>query len=163
MELPKRKNIRLKNYDYRQNGAYFVTICTHNRQCLFSKIVGEGFHALPCLELSTIGLEVDKSIKFIEEKYNCIDKYIIMPNHIHLIILFTETDRRGSLSLQDIVGRMKSFTSLKYNEINNTKYIKLWQRSYHDHIIRDEKEHQKIWEYIDTNPQKWEDDCYYTQ
>ncbi|WP_409967861.1 transposase [Bengtsoniella intestinalis] len=161
MNYPKRKSNRLNGYDYGQNGAYFVTICTQNRVCLFKEIVGEGFHALPHVELSAIGVEIEKSIIHTHEQYRCIDKYVIMPNHIHIIIAFQETDRHGSLSLQDIISRLKSFTTLKYNEMHNQKNLKLWQRSYHDHIIRNEAEYLKIWNYIDTNPFKWADDCYY--
>ncbi len=162
MNLPNRKNIRLKNYDYSLNGAYFVTICTHNRKCILSEIVGEGFQALPQIKLSEIGKQIEKSIHFTHEKYDCIDKYVIMPNHVHIIVKFYETDRHGNLSLQDIIGRLKSYTTSKYNEINNTQYEKLWQRSFYEHIIRNEKKYQNICEYIETNPQKWKDDSLYT-
>ena len=141
-----------------------MTICIHNKECILGNvIVGEGFHALPHIKLSTIGKEIEKSIRYTNEKYDCIDKYIIMPNHIHMIIMFHEADRRGTLSLQDIIGRLKSFTTMKFNEINRTKDYKLWQRSYHDHIIRNEQEHKKICQYIDTNPLKWELDCYHVK
>lgn len=157
-----RKNLRLKNYDYSKNGAYFVTVCTHNRLSNLSRInVVEGFHALHEVLLSPIGLEEDASINFINEKYNCVDKYIIMPNHIHLIVKFTGDDRHGSLSLQDIIHKLKSFTTHKYNTMLDEKGVHLWQRSYHEHIIRNETAYQKIWQYIDTNPAKWEDDEYY--
>ena len=159
MELPKRKPTRLKNYDYSSDGAYFITICTHNKQKILCDIVGEGLCALPSIKLTPIGETVNKSINYINNNYAdiLVDKYVIMPNHIHLIII-KQTGGHGDPPLQiyDIIGRFKSFTDNKYN---NT----LWQRSFHDHIIRDEKDYLKIWNYIDTNPQKWTEDCFYTE
>ena len=157
MDLPKRKQTRLKGYDYSENGAYFVTICTHNRKCLLSNIiVGEGFHALPQNILTPIGNEIEKSIQYINDNYIGvkIDKYVIMPNHIHLIVIIDYSGGYRNPPLQNIIGQLKSYTTNKFGNI-------LWQRSYHDHIIRGEKDYQKIWEYIDTNPLKWELDCFY--
>ena len=159
MELPKRKPTRLKNYDYSQNGYYFVTICTHKKQKILCDIVGEGLCALPQIKLTTIGNIVKESIKYIEKSYNniTIEKYIIMPNHIHIIVA-QQSGGHGDPPLQvyDIIGRFKSFTDSKYDGT-------LWQRSFHDHIIRGEKDYLKIWNYIDTNPQKWNEDCFYIQ
>lgn len=156
MNLPKRKPTRLKGYDYSQNGAYFITICTHNRKCVLSNIVGEGFHTLPQNQLTPIGKEIEKSLQYINDNYIgvAVDKYIIMPNHIHLIVVLNNSGGCGNPPLQKIVGQLKSYTTNKFGAI-------LWQRSYHDHIIRGEEDFQKIWEYIDTNPAKWEEDCFY--
>ncbi len=157
MDLPKRKPTRLKGYDYSQNGAYFITICTHNKQCILSKIiVGEGLCALPQNILTPIGKEIEKSMQYINDNYIgiTIDKYIIMPNHIHLIVILDDSGGHGNPPLQDIIGQLKSYTTNKFGNI-------LWQRSYHDHIIRGEKDYQKIWEYIDTNVIRWEKDCFY--
>ena len=90
MDLPKRKPTRLKNYDYSSEGAYFITICTHNKQKILCDIgVEEGLCALPSINLTPIGEEVNESIKFIDNTYDniSVDKYVIMPNHIHLILL----------------------------------------------------------------------------
>ena len=89
MELPKRKPTRLKGYNYSTPGMYFITICTYNKQCILSKIVGEGLRALPQNILTPIGNEIEKSIKYINDNYIgvTIDKYVIMPNHIHLIVV----------------------------------------------------------------------------
>ena len=156
MDLPKRKPTRLKGYDYSKSGAYFVTICTQNRECILSDVVGEGLCALPQNILTPIGKEIEKSIYFIND--NCkgviIDKFVIMPNHIHLIVILDETGGDGTPPLQNVIGQLKSYTT---NKFGNT----LWQRSFHDHIIRGEKDYQKIWEYIDTNHLKWELDCFY--
>ena len=156
MELPKRKSTRLKEYDYSSPGAYFITICTHNKQHLLSDIVGEGLCALPKNILTPIGKEIEKSIHYINN--TCIgvaiDKYVIMPNHIHLIIILSDSGGHGNPPLQNIIGQLKSYTTNKFGTT-------LWQRSFHDHIIRNEKDYQKIWEYIDTNAVKWESDCFY--
>ena len=158
MDLPKRKPTRLKNYDYSSEGAYFITMCTHNKQKILCDIgVGEGLCALPSINLTPIGEEVNESIKFIDNTYDniSVDKYVIMPNHIHLIIS-KQTGGHGDppLQLYDIIGRFKSFTNNKFKD-------KLWQRSFHDHIIRGESDYLKIWNYINTNPQKWKEDCFY--
>ncbi len=159
MDLPKRKPTRLKNYDYSQSGYYFITICTHNKRKILCDVVGEGLCALPSIKLTPIGIVVEESIKHIENIYKNIfvDKYVIMPNHIHLI-LAQQTGGLGDPPLQiyDVIGRLKSFTDSKYND-------KLWQRSFHDHIIRGKQDYLKIWNYIDTNPQKWNEDCFYTK
>ncbi|MBR5157698.1 MAG: transposase [Clostridia bacterium] len=156
MNLPKRKPTRLKEYDYGTPGAYFVTICTHNRECILSNIVGEGLCALPKNILTLIGKETEKSIQYINDNYiNVkIDKYVIMPNHIHLIVILDDSGGHRDPPLQNIIGQLKSYTTNKFGSV-------LWQRSFHDHIIRNEKDYQKIWEYIDTNQLKWKEDCFY--
>ena len=156
MDLPKRKPTRLKDYDYLQNGAYFVTVCTHNKKCILSKIVREGLCALPQNTLTPIGIEVEKSIQYINDNYSGVEvtKYVIMPNHIHLIVVLDNTGGRGDPPLQNVIGNLKSYTTNKFDDC-------LWQRSFHDHIIRGEDDYRKIWEYIDTNVIRWEEDCFY--
>ena len=159
MDLPKRKPTRLAGYDYGTPGAYFVTICTHNRKSALGHIVGEGLCALPQNQLTPIGRETEKAIRYIHDRYDyvSIDKYVIMPNHIHLIVvLINNSGGHGSPPLQTIIGQLKSYTTNIYGDI-------LWQRSFHDHIIRGEKDYRKIWEYIDTNPQRWASDCFYNE
>lgn len=159
MDLPKRKPTRLKNYDYSNNGYYFITICTDKKQCLLGHIVGEDLCALPSIKLTAIGETVKNSLEYINTKYDCIkiDKFVIMPNHIHLIIA-KQTGGHGDPPLQifNIIGDLKSFTTHEYGKT-------LWQRTFHDHIIRGEKDYLRIWNYIDTNPQKWKDDCFYIE
>ena len=159
MILPNRKPTRLNNYDYSKNGYYFITICTYNKQKILCDIVGEGLCALPSVKLTPIGAIVKQSIEYLNHKYNDISvvKYVIMPNHIH-IILSKQTGKHGDspLRIYDVIGNLKSFTTHNYGTT-------LWQRSFHDHIIRDENDYLKIWNYIDTNPQKWNEDCFYTE
>lgn len=87
-ELPKRKYNRLKGFDYSTNGAYFITICTKDKRCILSSIVGEGLRALPKNILTPIGIEIEKSIEFINHNYDnvLIDKYIIMPYYLLFFI-----------------------------------------------------------------------------
>ncbi|MBE6987904.1 MAG: hypothetical protein E7432_03890 [Ruminococcaceae bacterium] len=157
MTLPQRKSPRLKDFDYSTNGKYFVTVCTHEKKKLLSSIeyVGEGLCALPQIKLTEIGKIVEESIRFTGENTEgvVIEKYIIMPNHIHLLIELT-AGGHGNPPLQDVIGRIKSYTTYRYGG-------KLWQRSFHDHCVRSEDDYLKIGTYIDSNHQKWDKDLYY--
>ena len=164
MDLPKRKSPRLKEYDYSTPGAYFVTICTQEKRMVFEleKTVGNDLRVVPPAQNQI----VHKWLKEIENKYDNvkIDKYVIMPNHVHLILIITE--RHTGRSLQDIMKWFKTMVTNDYIKGVKKGVLtpfarKLWQRSYHDHIIRGEADYRKIWEYIDTNPLKWESDCFY--
>lgn len=159
MNLPKRKPTRLKEYDYSTPGAYFITICVKDRKELLSQItVGDDALIVPKNHLSQYGLICDKYIENINIKYEnvTVDKYIIMPNHIHLIICLNGT-MKASSPTKSIENIVRSFKTLVTKEIG----ISIWQRSYHDHIVRGEADYKKIWEYIDTNVSKWEEDCFY--
>lgn len=96
MNLSKRKLTRLKDYDYSQNGAYFITICMHNRKCLFSNIVG-AIHKLPENKLTQYGEIAKQIIEILPDRFNVsIPKYVIMPNHIHMIIeIKNDTEKRA--------------------------------------------------------------------
>ena len=164
MNLPNRKPTRLKEYDYSSNGAYFITICTHKRKNLFSKIVGQGL-APAENELYPFGKIAEQELCDLEKRYKAIkiDKYVIMPNHIHAIIAI-ENETAGASpcpTLSDVVCTFKSITTRKCHLLNSD--IKLWQTSFHDHIIRDQNDYLKIWNYIDTNPQKRTEDCFYIE
>ena len=156
MDLPKRKPTRLSQYDYSQNGYYFVTICTKNKQKILCDIVGDDAHIVP----KKYGEIVQKYIDNVPE----IKKYVIMPNHIHLIIQIdngtmwasSPTKQPQSNKVSNIVRSIKTLTT---KEIGKP----IFQRSFHDHIIRGENDYLKIWNYIDTNPSKWKDDCFYTE
>ena len=168
MDLPKRKPTRLKDYDYSSEGAYFITICTHNRKNLFSNIVG-AIHESPESNLNSKGKIVDFYINKLNTRFEItIDKYIVMPNHIHLIAIIQNTQRSiRESTLQKRALISKSIGYLKMNvsrDIHKKGYSdKIWQRSFHDHIIRDHNDYLKIWNYIDTNPQKWSEDCFYIE
>ena len=156
MNLPQRKSNRLKDYDYSTEGAYFVTVCTKGKEKLLCNIVGEGLRALPKVKLTDIGKTVEESIAYINSAYAAVkvDKHVIMPNHIHLLITIDVTGGHGGPPLQTVIGRLKSYTTHKYGSV-------LWQRSFYDHVIRSEHDYREIWEYIDTNPAKWAEDKFY--
>ena len=164
-KLPKRKPNRLKNYDYRTNGMYFVTICTKNRKCILSEInVGDGVLDVPQLKLYNCGKIVDKYINQLNEYYNHIniENYVIMPNHIHLLIFIDNpngmsgTPSPTNSYIPHFVSTLKRFCN---KEIGNN----IFQRSFHDHIVRDEADYKKIYSYIESNPSKWSEDCFYTE
>ena len=163
MELPKRKQIRLPEYDYSSLGAYFVTICTQNRRCILSDVaVGEGL-APPAVLLTPIGKCVEEQIRALPLRYSMvsIDKYMIMPNHLHMIVQISgETGGTSpSPTLYDVVRVLKSLTTrLSRSRLGDAP---LWQRSYHEHVIRGENDYLEIWQYIDTNPARWAEDRYY--
>ena len=164
MEFPKRKNIRLKDFDYSQNGAYFITVCTKNRLSLFGEIVGATLSG----RLNNPDKIIEKWLietqnKFVNVK---IDKFIIMPNHIHCIVSLSG-DHAGA-PLPQIVNWYKTMTTNEYiRGVKNGLFVlfdkHLWQRSYHDHIIRNEDDYLPIWQYIDENPAKWTEDTYYCE
>ena len=171
--LPVRKNTRLKGYDYSQVGCYFVTICVKNRQKMLGQInVGAGSSRLvvPTVELTEYGIIARDWLHRIHLKYNVskIDCYVIMPNHIHAILRLVAENGRDSPvrngrddPAPTTVGGIIGF--YKYQTTKQINIPGFWQRSYHDHIIRNETEYVKIAEYIVNNPLLWKDDCFYQQ
>ena len=162
-EFPKRKNIRLKDFDYSQNGCYFITICTHKRQKLFGEIVGETLCGLPCKMIEKWFNEIEN--KFTDVK---ICDYVVMPDHVHFIISKTGDhmdqstgDHIGS-PLPDIVGWFKTMTTNEYiKRVKEQEYLpfyqKVWQRGYYEHIIRDENDYMVKSKYIMNNIYKKSD------
>ena len=146
-EYPQRKNPRIKGYDYATPGYYFVTICTYEKMRYFG---------MP-QRLNALGKLAQKAFSQIPEHFQGVhvDKFVVMPNHVHAIIVIEEY----GVSLSTIVGAYKSYVTREVHKIKPD--IKLWQVSFHDHGIRDQRGYEKIWEYIDTNPLKWESDCFY--
>ncbi len=165
MKLPKRKPTRLKGYDYSTPGMYFLTICVKEKQSLLGKIVGCGDFDAPQMMLSDHGRILEKHINLMNKKYSHIniDKYVIMPNHFHLILSITDYKNGASETAAPYNKETLKFISLLKRYCNKEYVENIWQCSFHDHIIRGEKEYRKIWEYIDTNPLKWEQDCFYNE
>ena len=142
MELPKRKSTRLKGYDYSQNGAYFITICTNDRKCILSNIVGQGL-APAGIILSQYGRVAKEQLLDLENRYKTIkiDKYVIMPNHIHIIVILDNTAGASPCpTISDVICSFKSLTTRMCNKSNN-KSQKIFQISFHDHIIRGGKDY----------------------
>lgn len=164
-EYPQRKPNRLKGFDYSTPRAYFVTFCTQDRRCILSTIVGASMARPPCLTLTEHGRTIDAAIQSIPHHYPLVqvDKYVIMPNHVHMILILGIDVEDGramlapttpSLSVSHIIQHLKGVVS---------KHIghSIWQKSFHDHVIRSEEDYRTIWEYIDTNPYRWQEDCFW--
>ena len=156
--LPKRKQNRLTGYDYSQPGCYFVTICSRDREHLFGCVVGADVLIGPHVQLSEVGAIVEQTISQIPS----VDKYIVMPNHVHILLRLPVANNgpmgtsAPTQSVPWIVRYLKRTVTMACGKT-------VWQRGYHDHIIRSEADYLRIWDYIDTNPAKWREDCYYCQ
>ena len=175
-ELPNRKGTRLKNYDYSTTGAYFVTICTHNRNNILSTIaVGEGFplpHESTSLQLSLYGMVVEKWIRELPNKYQniSVDCYVIMPNHIHMLLIVSSNIENGGgrgdpspTAITTAIGWMKYQITKEINQIRRTPGENVLQRSFHDHVIRNRDDYNKIYKYIYENPLRWRYDRLYSE
>ncbi|MDP6041697.1 MAG: transposase [Candidatus Latescibacteria bacterium] len=158
----RRRSIRLDGYGYSQPGAYFVTICTQNRECVLGDVAnGE-------LQLTDFGDVVSKWWIEILNHFpqTDLDEWIIMPNHIHGIIVIT-TNSRGEVSspspksspkLGDVIAYFKYQSTKEINSQRGSPGIKFWQRNYYDHIIRNEEDLNRIRDYIYNNPKNWTED-----
>ncbi len=151
-ELPKRKNIRLQNYDYSNEGCYFITICTEHRKNLLSTIVGGDDPGAPKkIILKPYGRITEKYILSIEKAYDTVkvENYIIMPNHIHLLLLIDTygLPRSSAPTIPNVVTALKRFVNRDCNR-------NIWQRSYIDHIIRNQSDFEYHWNYIEYNALK---------
>ena len=167
MELHQRKKNRLQGYNYSRAGCYFITVCANERAEFFWEAsamhsVGADIIRPFSPMLSQYGCFVETAIQNIPKHYTgvMVDKYVIMPNHIHMILSLPVKSGRmisaPTKAIPTIVGQMKRVVSKKAG-------FPIWQKGYHDHIIRNEADYRRIWEYIDTNPAKWREDCYYEE
>lgn len=160
-----RRSIRLRDYDYSQAGVYFVTICVEERECLFGEIVGGE------MRLNHYSTIVQACWDDLPNHYRHVelDAFVIMPNHIHGIIVLTDHER-GFVGaglrpaptkhhpLSEIVRAFKSFSARRINELRDTQGTSLWQRNYYEHIIRNEYDLEHIRKYISENPLNWAKD-----
>jgi REP element-mobilizing transposase RayT len=183
-----RRSIRLRGYDYRQAGSYFVTICTHQRELLFE-------HPVLRRVAETLWQRIPRHFPYVR-----LDEWVVMPNHIHGIVVILEDQRRGeaspgtgshteqlpagetgladqvaygdasplprrpsgvpSGSLGAIIGNFKSVTARRINRLRHTPGAPVWQRNYYEHIVRDERALNAIRQYIADNPARWAWDTY---
>ena len=154
-DLPKRKTVRIPDYDYSTPGTYFITVCIADRKPILWNVGA----AICRQELSKTGRLVEAAILQIPQKYPMIsvDKYCVMPDHIHFLI-FIKSERataRVAPTLGRLVGAYKSLVSNEWRKICNERNEtcgKLWQRNYYEHIIRDKQDFEEIKEYISDNP-----------
>ena len=165
MGYPKRKKMRLPDYDYRQNGGYFVTICTHEKKCILSKVVPGNELRRAEVTLTPLGQVVESVLLAQIEKYGInLEAWTIMPNHVHLLLWIEEG--RTSISIGRFVGALKSISANQWMKIYNERGIvmgKLWQRDFYDHVIRNETDYMEKLRYIDVNPDKWAMDELYSE
>ena len=162
-DIPKRKTLRLKSYDYSSRGAYFITICTKDKLPILSTItiaksVGDGAHDVPFVKLTKIGDIVERNLKTSKNiKGVKLDYYVIMPDHIH-VIFFLEpkefasfgTSRAPSPTNEMIPHVISTFKRFCNKEIG----YNIFQRSYIEHVIRDEEDLYTRRQYIKDNPRR---------
>lgn len=169
-----RHSIRLQGYDYSQSGAYYVTIVTHGRECVFGEVVNGK------MTLNQFGQIVQRAWFDLPKHYPHIvlGTFCIMPNHVHVVIILIDGGIVGAglrpaptipaptipaptmarHPLSEIVRAFKSFSARRINELRKTQGIPVWQRNYYEHIIRDDEEHNRIHLYIESNPVNWLED-----
>jgi len=168
-QYAQRHSPRLKSFDYSWPGAYFITICTLNRECIFGKIINDE------MLLNENGEIVrDEWLRTLEIRHEIkLDEYVVMPNHFHAVVFI---DGRGDrpvarpddqdfvsqgqsrlkpASIGAFIGGFKSSVTKRINEIRHTPGVSIWQRNYYEHVIRNEDELNEIRQYILTNPLKW--------
>jgi putative transposase len=155
-DFHRRRSVRLRGYDYRQSATYFVTICVQHRECLFGKIRDQQFHP------NLYGEIVSQDLILLGSQYPGIstNPWVVMPNHIHFNLKISQ---ENSIPLGEIVRSFKYETTKKINRLRESPGIKVWQRNYYEHIIRNETEHQTICNYIHQNPLRWDIDQLHPQ
>ena len=166
-----RRSIRLPGYDYGQPGAYFVTICTYRRSCVLG-----GIHD-GRMRLSECGRIVTDCWNDLERHYPdvSLESFVVMPNHIHGIILLDHNPDSGTRAtaaqgaglkpapttvhgLSEVVRAFKTFSSRRINKTRRSPGVPAWQRNYYERIMRDENELNTVRQYILDHPQRWHED-----
>ena len=147
---PRRRRLRLPDHDYASPGAYFVTICTHRRVCLFGQIINDTMRPNPFGEIVETCWQ-DLAVHYPNVR---LDAFIIMPNHIHGILILEEPIRSAH-GLTEIIRAFKTFSARRINEKRGTSGLPLWQRGYYEHIARNDAALDGIRAYIEANPARW--------
>jgi len=158
-----RKTVRLQEYNYNTPGVYFLTLCTENRRCILSRVVGTGVLDGPKIELLPMGAIADKYLRQLNDFYEnlSVESYVIMPNHMHILLQVKEGPSRTpvptlqSSTVSQFVSTFKRFCNKEYGK-------NIWQRGSYDHIIRDQADFDQHMKYIYENPFGWLKDEYYT-
>ena len=152
LDLPKCNPIHIENYDHSTPGAYFITVCTANREKIFRSDRRGELRSPADVPLSDTGIIVDNEIQKLNTIYDAVhvDKYCIMPDHIHLILRI-ESDIDGRMisapTVSTVIGSMKRWVSRQIGR-------PIWQKSFYDHGIRNQQDYNEIWQYIENNPLK---------
>ena len=147
--FPKRKNPRLKQYDYATENYYFVTICTGEKKCIFGSLNN----------MNIFGKFAEEGLLLIETHFPTVkvDKFIIMPNHVHLLLqIHAEEFGRpvAAPTISVVVNKLKGAVSRQVG-------FTVWQKGFYDHVVRAEQDYREIWHYIENNPYKWKEDRFY--
>ena len=164
--LPKRKSHHLQGYDYSQNGAYFITICTHQRRMLFGpNRAPVGADSISARMAARVFREVIDQYPAVQCRY-----FVVMPNHFHALVEIerARADMESAPTVVEIVQAFKRYSTIAYIRlVKDGQAIpfdkRLWQRSFHDHIVRNETDYRMIAAYIQSNPQLWHKDCFYEE
>ena len=161
-----RKTLRLKYYNYSEIGLYYITICTYKKEKILcsmdEKICDANFDEIEFekyIKYTDIGNICKTAIDSIEKNYENVkvDNFVIMPNHIHMII---SIKKNNDIKISQVVSYFKSYVSREYNKISNKKN-EIWQKSFYEHVIRNDDDYKRIVEYVVYNPLKWKVDEYY--
>ena len=163
MEFTERKPYRLENYDYSKSGTYFITICVKDRKPILSKIVGTGVPDCPKTLLLPYGKIAEKYINKFNNFYNdiFIDKYVIMPDHIHFLLSIsdgqsrTPVPTRSEIKIDNKNSTISKFVSTFKRFCNKEYGNNIWQSRYYDHIIRNQDDYKEKWDYIENNPKSY--------
>jgi REP element-mobilizing transposase RayT len=176
-DIHHRRSVRLRDYDYAQEGLYFVTVCVQNRECLFGKITDSKMILNEMGEIAS-----NEWLKTAELRKNVqLHNFVVMPNHFHAIVeivgvpcvqlplrpyarLSDEQKNEYMSGISPKSGALgiivKAFKSAVTKNIHEMGLYFAWQRGFHDHIIRDRNDHTRIANYIDNNPARWDIDCF---
>ena len=157
-QYPQRKSPRLKNYDYGTTGAYFITICTHNRKMLFAPVGADSISARM----------IERTFVETIARYSGVESPIcvVMPNHFHAIITIKRADMESAPTVSEIVQSFKRYSTVEYMKMVKEGLLppfdtRIWQRSFYDHIIRNREDYIETFKYISENPKKWQTDKFY--
>lgn len=153
----RRNRLRLRGYDYSSAGAYFVTIVTEGRLCMFGEVVaGE-------MRLNEAGEAVRQGWESLEERYRhvALDAFVVMPNHLHGVVVIDDSGAESSTlrkPLGRLVGSFKTIMTQRVNDVLGTRGKRLWQRNFYEHVVRGQEDLDRIRDYIVGNPAAWDRD-----
>ena len=165
-----KKTFVVKKFRSQHSRGIFYNDMYAQQKMHVSRVVG-AIHESPEIELTDYGKIIDETIRNIPERYKAtVDRYVIMPNHIHLIIIITDDEELRAIRESPLRGRSVISKVIGYVKMNASKEIHgkyddavIWQRGFHDHIIRDRRDYEKIAKYIYENPIRWQYDCFFAE
>ncbi len=152
---PVRKTNRLEQYDYSSPGYYFITVCTRERKPILGQVTKSDETRQATVLLSSLGTLTEQALLRISTVYPgvSVEKYVIMPNHFHVILAFS-SNASNLPNLSRVIQQTK-------RRVSKEAGVPVWQAHFYEHVIRNESDFQETWKYIDNNPTKWSMDQYY--